>query len=350
MSPTEPSSHETVTPDPSTNTTAAGVPRTMRAALHRRYGGPEVLEVTEVDTPRVTPSTVLVQVEVAALNPLDWHQMTGTPWLVRSSSGWRRPKKPITGVDVAGHVAAVGDDVTEFAVGDAVVGVASGAAAQYAATTADRLTAKPDSVSFDDAAGMGVAAITALQGLRDHGRIQPGAHVLINGASGGVGCAAIQLSAWMQAEVTAVCSTRNVDLVRSLGAANVVDYTVADFTQTDDRYDLIFDNQGNQPLRACRDLLKPDGTYLLVGGPKKNRALGPIGRMIRALAMFRFSSRRAAVFIANENAEDLGVLADLMAEGSLETVTDSTHELDDIAAAMTQLASGHSRGKIIIHP
>lgn len=326
------------------------IPKTMRAGARHRYGDSSVLEVIEVETPPVASRTVMVEVVSAALNPLDWHMMTGTPWLVRLRAGLRRPKGPIIGVDFAGRVVAVGDGAAEYEPGEEVAGVTTGACAQYVATSADRLVPKPTNVTFDEAAGMGVAGVTALQGLRDKGEVKSGQKVLINGAAGGVGTAAVQLAKWMGAEVTAVCSTRNVELVRSLGADRVVDYTADDFTATDERYHVIFDNQGNRPLRRIRQLLTDDGVYLLVGGPKKNRVFGPVGHMIHALIRFQFSSKSVRSFIADERKEDIAQLASLMESGNLRTIVDTVYPLDDIAAAMDKLAEGHVRGKVIIKP
>lgn len=332
------------------SSTPPSVGATMRAAARDRYGDVDVLEVVETETPTVTPATVLVRVEAAALNPLDWHLLTGTPWLVRLRAGLRRPTAPVLGVDFAGRVVAVGNEVADVAPGDEVVGVADGSFAQYVAVSPDRLVPKPSGIGFGEAAGMGVAAVTALQGLRDKGELRAGQRVLVNGASGGVGTAAVQLAKWMGGHVTAVCSARNVELVRSLGADQVIAYDTADFTDTEQRYHLFFDNQGNRSLGDCRRVLTDDGIYLCVGGPKKNRVYGPIGRMISAFARFRFTKKRARAFIAEVAKDDLTVLADLMASGDLRTIVDATYPLDEIGAAMTKLAEGHVRGKLIINP
>lgn len=322
----------------------------MRAVGHLRYGGTEVVEL--LDRPVLTPiaDQVLVKVVAAAINPLDWHMMTGTPWIVRLQGGIRRPKKQVLAVDVAGMVVAVGPDVMELAVGDEVMGVASGAGAEYVIATPDRIVRKPAAVDFEEAAGMGVAAVTALQGLRDKASLKVGQRVLINGASGGVGLAAVQIAKHLGAEVTGVCSTRNIELVRSVGADHVVDYTNDDFTETGERYDVIFDNQGNRPLAACRKLLTSDGVYLLVGGPKSNRALGPIGRMIRALIYFKVTRRTAKVFVADERRDDLQYLSELMADGHLRTVIDKRYALEDAREAMDYLATGRARGKVLLVP
>lgn len=326
------------------------IPPTTRAVRHGRYGNSEVLEMVEVDTPSVTDDTVLVHVEAAALNPLDWHMMTGTPWLVRLQNGLRSPKRGQVGVDLAGRVVAVGAGVTDHEVGDDVVGVASGSCAEYVIASPERIVPKPADVSFPESAGMGVAALTALQGLRDKAEVGPGQHVLVNGSSGGVGLAAVQLAKWMGAEVTAVCSSRNVELVRSMGADHVVDYTADDFTDTNTRYDVVFDNQGNRTLRQIRRILTPEGTYLIVGGPKDNRAFGPMLRMAKALLRFSVGSQRACSFIAEQRLEDLLLLAELMESGDLQTVVDRTTGLDDIRDAMDHLATGHARGKVVITP
>lgn len=336
------------TPDSDSAPPAGPLPATMRAVTRSRYGDESVLSVADVALPPVGADTVLVEVQAATINPLDWHMMTGTPWLVRLGRGLRRPKGTGIGADLAGRVAAVGDDVTDFKAGDEVVGVGENTLAVYSRTTPDKLVGKPANVSWHDAAGIGVAALTALQGLRDHAPLEAGQRVLINGAAGGVGTAAVQIAKWMGAEVTAVCSTRNVELMRELGADHVVDYTIADFTDTTTRYHVLFDNQGNRPLGAMKRIIEPGGTYLVVGGPKKNRALGPILRMASSLIRFRVGPRRAKAFMATEQADDMLVLADLMRWGDLRTVIDSVRPLDEAAAAMADLAAGHARGKIVI--
>jgi NADPH:quinone reductase-like Zn-dependent oxidoreductase len=326
------------------------IPTTMRAAARYRYGGTDVLETVELDMPTIEAETVLIEVGAAAVNPLDWHMMTGTPWLVRQQAGVRRPKQPIIGVDVAGTVLAIGSDVQGIAVGDEVIGAADGSFATHSVLRPKSVVPKPAGVSMDDAAGMVVAGITALQGLRDKADLQPGQNVLINGASGGVGTAAIQLAKLMGAEVTAVCSTGNVDLVRSLGADHVVDYTTEDFADTDRRYDVFFDNQGNRSLRSCRGLLTDQGVYLMIGGAKTNPVFGPMGRMIRGLAFFAFGSKKAKPFIAEIHKDDLSYLAGLMGSGELRTVIDTVYPLDKVPEAMAQLGDGHVRGKLIIKP
>ena len=326
------------------------LPTTMRAVGHQRYGGAEVIECFERPVPAPTGDQVLIDVAAAAINPLDYHMMTGTPWLVRLQNGLRRPKNTRLAVDVAGTIVAVGPDCDGFVAGDEVMGVARGAGADFVLASPDRLVARPSGVDIEECAAMGVAAVTALQGLRDNARLRAGQRVLVNGASGGVGLAAVQIAKAMGAEVTAVCSTRNVELVRSVGADHVVDYTTDDFTDTHERYDVLFDNQGNRSLRACRRLLTKEGVYLLVGGPKKNRAVGPVGRMLRALVYFKLTGRRAKAFIAQEKADDIGHLAGMMAAGELRTIIDTRYALEDAGAAMEHLASGRARGKIVLVP
>ncbi|MEM7275081.1 MAG: NAD(P)-dependent alcohol dehydrogenase, partial [Actinomycetota bacterium] len=319
---------------------AGEVPATMRAVQRARYGGAEVLEVTEVEVPPVESGTVLVEVEAASVNPLDWHRMTGTPWLVRIGDGLRRPGSPGLGADLAGTVVAVGPDVAGLRPGDEVVGMGDGTFAQYVRVPADRVVPKPSAVGFDEAAGMGVAALTALQGLRDKAEVTAGQTVLINGAAGGVGTAAVQLARWLGAEVTGVCSTRNVELVRSLGAARVIDYTAEDLATIPERFDVMFDNQGNHSPATCRRLLSDDGTYLAVGGPKHNRVLGPMGRMLSAAIRFRFASQRARMFIAQANRPDLETLAGLLGSGELRTVVDTVYPMGRIREAIDHLATG----------
>ncbi len=330
--------------------TALTIPDTMRISAHYAYGDSSVLGIDTVPVPPVTPRMVLVEVVSAAINPLDWHMMTGTPWLVRMQGGFRKPKQNVLGVDLAGRVAAVGNEVTDFKPGDEVIGVTGSCFAQYVAAPADKLVLKPASVSFDEATGTGVAGITAMQGLRDKAGLSAGQHVLINGASGGVGTAAIQLAKWMGAEVTAVCSGRNIEMVKSLGADYVVDYTTDDFTKTDQHYDVIFDNQGNRKLGLMKEILVDGGVYLLVGGPKKNPMLGPMAHMLHAIVRFKFSNKSARPFIADASQKVVGELADLMAAGKLRTVIDTAYPLDEVALAMDQLAAGHISGKVVINP
>lgn len=327
------------------------IPDTMRAVVRDRYGNTSTLRVDDVAVPTPKEHGVLVEVHASTVNPADRYTMLGTPWLIRvgpMGKGLRRPKHPGLGMDLAGRVVAVGTEVSTFAPGDEVVGIGESTYAGYAMASADTLAKKPANASWHEAAGIGVASITALQGLRDVGGVEAGQKVLINGASGGVGTAAVQIARWMGAEVTAVCSTRNVDLVRELGADHVVDYTQADFTDTDERYDVIFDNQGNQPLGRLKRLLVPGGMYVVVGGKATSKLAGPMMRMLGAVIRFIPGDRQAKLFIAEEKTADLEVLADLMRFGDLRTVIDSVYPFDGVADAIDLLGTGRARGKIII--
>ncbi|MFN2419234.1 MAG: NAD(P)-dependent alcohol dehydrogenase, partial [Candidatus Limnocylindria bacterium] len=276
----------------------------MKAIVYRRYGSPDVLSLQDVDKPVVRDGDVLVRVHAAALNPIDWHLLRGHPYIVRPTSGWRRPKRNIPGMDVAGVVEAVGRDVTELKRGDEVFGEKSRACAQYVCGPAKLFVHKPANLTLEQAATIPVGGVTALQALRDNGRVQPGQTVLINGASGGVGTFAVQLAKVFGAEVTGVCSTRNVDLVRSLGADHVVDYTTHDFTRRGQRYDLIIDNAASRPLLAMRRVLAPSGTVVLVGA-SKGRWIAPIARILGARQLSRFSSQKMVGFMADVTRENL---------------------------------------------
>src|SRR5262249_9470486 len=278
------------------------------------------------------------------------HFMRGEPYLVRLAGGLRRPKDPRLGVDVAGQVEAVGRNVTQFKPGDEVFGSCRGALAEYASTSESALVLKPANATFEQAASVPVAATTALQGLRDKGKIQAGQKVLINGASGGVGTFAVQIAKSFGANVTGVCSTRNVEMVRSLGADQVIDYTKEDFTKGDQRYDLILDNVGNRSLWECKHVLTPQGKYVLIGGGGVNdgRWIGPLARPIKALLLSRFVTQDMGMMLAQINKEDLTVLRDLIASGKIKPVIDRTYTLSQIREAMGYLEAGHARGKVII--
>lgn len=322
---------------------------TMRAVTIRRYGSPDVIAVSEIERPTCGPDEVLIAVRAASVNPYDWHMMTGTPYLFRLQGGWRRPKATQLGVDVAGVVTAVGENTSRFAVGDEVFGGVAGSFAEYVAAKDDVLARKPANISFEEAAAVPVGAVTAVQGLRDHGRLEAGQHVLINGASGGVGTYAVQLAKHLGAEVTGVCSTRNVDMVRELGADQVVDYTTDDFTTHGAQYDLILDNVGNRKMSHYKRCLSPTGSYVVVGGPK-GRVLGPLVHMLKAFAAFKFGKRRAALFMARHTRSDSELFRDLLASGAMRSVIDTVYSLDDAAAAVRHLETGRARGKIIIRP
>jgi NADPH:quinone reductase-like Zn-dependent oxidoreductase len=291
----------------------------MKAIVQDRFGPPDVLELREIDPPEVGDDQVLVRVQAASVNPADWYAMVGAPYLARPQMGLRRPRSRL-GIDLAGVVEAVGGSVTRLRVGDEVFGAGSGALAEYAAVAADALVPKPANLSFEQAAAVPVAALTALQGLRDKGRVQPGHRVLINGASGGVGTFAVQLAKALGAEVTAVCSTRNVDTARSLGADRVLDYTREDFTRTDRRYHLLLDVAGSRPWSACQRVLEPRATLVLVGAPKGSRLLGPLGHIARvSLASLR-ASQKAVFFISKSTPDDLATLRELLEAGTVTPV------------------------------
>mgnify|MGYP003858930069 CR=1 FL=1 len=319
----------------------------MWAVVQDEYGPPDVLEHRETARPTVGAGEVLVRVHAAGANPADWHLMRGDPYVMRLMSGFRAPKDGVRGLDVAGRVEAVGEDVTRFRPGDEVFGEAAGSFAEYARANEDKLAAKPDTLTFEQAAAVPVAGVTALQGLRDKGEIRAGQTVLVNGASGGVGTFAVQIAAWLGAEVTGVCSTRNVELVRSLGADRVVDYTEADFTRGGERYDCVFDLVGNHSLSALRRALAPDGTLVLCGGGG-GRWIGPLGTTARAALLSPFLGQRLRSFLAETTDDDLAVLADLLEDGTVTPVVDRTYPLRETAEAIRYLEAGHARGKVVV--
>jgi NADPH:quinone reductase-like Zn-dependent oxidoreductase len=315
-----------------------------------RFGAPsEVVEVREVEKPVQTEDEVLVRVHAASLNFGDWYAVEGRPWVGRPSMGLRTPKSERLGTDYAGVVEAVGANVTDFQPGDEVFGGRSGALAEYVQARADRaIVRKPASASFEEAAAVPVAALTALQGLRDHGRVGPGQQVLVNGASGGVGSYAVQIAKALGAEVTAVCSPANVETARSLGALRVVDYTQEDFTRADARYDVLLDVAGSRSWRECTRVLGKDARLVIVGGQKRGRLLGPIGGLVGKKLGALVSSRTAPFFIAKFNKPDMEVLRDLLESGKVRSVIDRRYELGDVAEALDYLGEGHARGKVIV--
>lgn len=327
---------------------AAGTPL-MKAVVGRCYGSPDVLRVEEVARPAVADNQLLIRVHAAALNPLDWHFMRGTPYLVRLMAGFGRPDDVRVGVDFSGTVEAVGRRVSRFKPGDEVFGGKHGAAAEYVSVAEDGAIAlKPANISFEQAAAVPIAAITALQALRDQGKIHAGEKVLINGASGGVGTFAVQIAKAYGAEVTGVCSTRNLDMVRAIGADHVIDYTREDFTRSGQRYDLVFDTVGNRALLDYRRVLTPTGIFVGVGGESRDNWIGPMRRWLDARMLAPFVSQKLRMFLAELNAPDLTVLAGLMREGKVTPVIDRRYGLDEAADAMRYLEKGHARGKVII--
>jgi NADPH:quinone reductase-like Zn-dependent oxidoreductase len=323
----------------------------MKAIVYERYGPPDVLELREVDEPAAKDDQVLVRVHASSVNPLDWHMMTGTPYIARLGGGLRAPKKDQTpGVDLAGRVETVGDKVTRFRPGDEVFGTGTKTFAEYACAPVDQLAPKPANLTFEQAAAVPVAGITALQGLRDKGRLQPGQRVLIIGASGGVGTFAVQLAKAFGADVTGVCSTRNVDRVRSLGADQVVDYTQEDFTRRGERYDLVFQVAGTRSPSDLRRVLNPKGTLVLCSGEGGGRLLGPLGRIAGALVRSRFWSQRAVTWIANTSSKDLLDLKQLIEAGKVTPMIDRRHPLAEAPEALRYQGAGHTQGKTVITP
>jgi NADPH:quinone reductase-like Zn-dependent oxidoreductase len=324
----------------------------MKAVVYTSYGPPEVLEIRDIKKPVPNDDQVLVRVRAASVNPYDWHFIRGTPYIMRMMmGGLRKPKDPRVGVDYAGTVEAVGKNVTLLKPGDEVFGNRTGAFAEYVCVRADRAVAlKPANVTFEQAASVPVAALTALQGLRDHGKVQPGQKVLINGASGGVGTFAVQIAKTLGADVTGVCSGRNVDLVRSIGADHVINYTKEDFTKSNERYDVILDNVGTQPLSGFRRVLKPQGICVMIGGggPNDGNWVGPMSRPIKAKLMSPFIDQKMGMMMAQGNKADLNILADLMQSGKVTPVIDRTYPLSEIREAIRYLETGRARGKVII--
>jgi NADPH:quinone reductase-like Zn-dependent oxidoreductase len=322
---------------------------TMKTIVHKRYGRPRprVLDLGEVDMPVPEDDQVLVRVHASSVNPVEWYGVTG-PYFARVGAGFRKPKDPRLGADLAGVVEAVGRDVEDFVPGDEVFGSAPGAWAEYAVARAGRVALKPANVSFEEAATVPIAGLTALQALRDHGQLRPGQTVLINGASGGVGTFAIQLAKSFGADVTAVCSTRNVEQARALGADRVVDYTKEDFTSLGIRHDLLVDIAGSRSFLACRRALKPDATFVLVGGKMTYRGLGPLPHIAGTILKSRFRNQKTTFFVAKITTEHLSLMRDLIDAGKVRPVIERTYPLSEAGDALAYLGKGHARGKIAI--
>jgi NADPH:quinone reductase-like Zn-dependent oxidoreductase len=323
----------------------------MKAIVYCDYGLAN-LKLAAIAKPTPTDDQILVKVHAASVNPLDWHFIEGTPMIMRALGvGLRKPKDTRLGVDFAGTVEAVGKNVTQFKPGDEVFGGRDGAFAEYVCPRADRaVTLKPANITFEQAASVNIAGITALQAVRDKGKVQAGQKVLINGASGGVGTFAVQIAKSFGADVTGVCSTRNLDMVRSLGADHVIDYTKEDFAKGDQRYDVILDNVPNHSLSECRRVLNPQGKYVMIGGggPNDNRWIGPFGRLIQALVVSPFVSQKMGMMMAELKKSDLTILGDMMQSGKLKPVIDRTYKLSELPAAIAYLEEGHARGKVVI--
>jgi NADPH:quinone reductase-like Zn-dependent oxidoreductase len=321
----------------------------MKGIVHRCYGSAEVLKLETIEKPRPADNEVLVKVRAASVNPLDWHYLRGTPYIVRMDSGFGKPENPRIGVDFAGTVEAVGRHVTRFKPGDEVFGGKFGAFAEYVSVRDDRaIVLKPTNMTFEQAASVPIAAVTALQALRDKGKVQPGQKVLINGASGGVGTFAVQIAKANGADVTGVCSAKNVSMVKSIGADHVIDYTHEDYTQGAQNYDLIIDTVGSHSLLENRRVLNPNGILVIVGGPSDGLWIGPFVTPIEALVLSPFLSQKFVPFLAKLDPKDLTVLRELMQAGKVTPVIDRRYSLSEVPAAIRYLEEGHARGKVVI--
>jgi NADPH:quinone reductase-like Zn-dependent oxidoreductase len=322
----------------------------MKAIVYRCYGAPDVVKLEDVTKPVPADDRMLVKVHAASVNPLDWHFMRGKPYIMRPMAGFGAPKDTRMGVDFAGTVEAVGKDVTQFKPGDEVFGGADGAFAEYVTVRGKGSVAlKPANISFEQAAAVPIAAITALQALRDQGKLQAGQKVLINGASGGVGTFAVQIAKVLGGEVTGVCSTRNVALVQSIGADHVIDYTREDFTRGSQRYDLIVDNVGSHSAAQTRRALKPAGTLVIVGGSSGGPWLGGMSGAIEAKALAPFVSQKIGFFLAKLNHDDLDYLRQLLQDGKITPVIDRRYKLSETPEAIRYVEAGHARGKVVIN-
>ena len=314
----------------------------MKAIVQNEYGSPDVYELKEIDKPMVKDDEVLVRVHAAGLNAGDYFAMRGEPYMIRMSVGWPKPKNFIPGWDVAGTVEAVGHNVEQFQPGDEVFGACTGTCAEYVCAGEDKFALKPANLTFEQAAAVPTAAVTALRGLRDAGKVQPGQKVLINGASGGVGTFAVQVAKALGAEVTGVCSTGKVDMVRSIGANHVIDYTQEDFTQSGPRYDLILDNVGNHSFSDLRRALTPLGVII------PNSGHGGMGYVFKAFLLSPFMRQQERPFIATPNSEDLVVLKEMIEAGKITPVIDRTYPLSETPEAFRYLDEGHAQGKVVI--
>ena len=329
---------------------AAAPANPMKAIVHCDYGLAN-LKLADIEKPTPADDQILVRVHAVSVNPYDWHFVEGTPYVMRAMGvGLRKPKDTRLGVDFAGTVEAVGKNVTQYKPGDDVFGGREGAFAQYVCRRAvGSVAPKPAGLTFEQAASINIAGITALQGVRDKGKVQPGQKVLINGASGGVGTFAVQLAKNFGAEVTGVCSTRNIELVQSLGADHVIDYTKEDFTKGDQKYDVILDNVANHSLSECRRALTPNGIYVLIGGGGVNEQgfVGALGKALNAAVYSRFVRQKMGMMMADPSTKDLTLLADMMQSGKIKPVIDRTYKsLSEVPDAIRYLEQGHARGKV----
>jgi NADPH:quinone reductase-like Zn-dependent oxidoreductase len=319
----------------------------MKAIVHQQYGRPDVLELRETDRPVPEDDQVLVRVQASSVNPVEWYGVTG-PYFARLGNGLLKPKDTTVGADLAGRVEAVGRDVQELQPGDEVFGTSGSSWAEYTCARPARLARKPANLSYEEAAAVPVAGLTALQALRDKGRAQPGQKVLINGASGGVGTFAVQIAKSFGAQVTGVCSTRNVELVRSLGADRVVDYTQEDFTRSGERHDLMLDIAGSRSFFEFRRVLKPEATVVLVGGRMTYRGLGPLPHLIGTILKSRGRSQTVRFFVAKITSDDLRALGELLEAGKVRPVIDRRYKLSEAAEALGYLGERHARAKVVI--
>jgi NADPH:quinone reductase-like Zn-dependent oxidoreductase len=321
----------------------------MQAIVQDTYGSTDVLELRDIDRPEPSADEVLVRVRAAGVDRGVWHLMTGLPYPVRLAGyGVRAPKTPVLGADVAGVVEAVGTAVTRFRPGDEVFGIAKGSFAEYAVAEEGKLAPKPAGLSMAQAAAIAISGLAALQGLRDHGRVQPGQRVLVIGASGGVGTFAVQVAKALGAEVTGVCSTEKVDLVRSLGADHVIDYTQQDVTDGGERYDVILDIGGNTPLARLRRALAPKGSLVIAGGENGGRWLGGTDRQVRAMLLSPFVGQKLGTFISSENNWDMLVLKELVEAGKVTPAIDRTFPLSEVPSAIRHVSEGRARGKVVV--
>jgi NADPH:quinone reductase-like Zn-dependent oxidoreductase len=321
----------------------------MKAIVRDTYGSADVLELRDINEPVAEHDEVLVRVHAAGVDQGVWHVMAGLPYPIRLAGyGLRAPKTAVLGADVAGVVEAVGSDVTRFRPGDEVFGIAKGSYAEYARAREDKLAPKPANLAFEQAAVVAISGLTALQGLRDHAKVRPGQEVLIIGASGGVGTYAVQVAKALGAEVTGVCSTTKIDMVRSIGADHVIDYAREDFAQGEQRYDVILDIGGNSSLSRLRRALTPKGTLVIAGGETDGRWLGGTDRQLRALLLSPFVGQKLGTFVSRENHEDMIVLKDLIEAGKVAPVIDRTYPLSEVPEAIRYMRDGRARGKVVI--
>ncbi len=320
----------------------------MKAIVQEGYGSPDVLRLREVETPTVGDDGVLVRIHAASVNALDWHVTRGMPYIIRLAAGRNTPKDSIRGVDLAGRVVAAGNNVTRFKPGDDVFGGADGSFAEYAVTREERLAAKPSGITWEQAATLNVAGLTALQGLRDRAEVKAGQRVLINGAGGGVGTFAVQIAKWLGAHVTAVTRTENTGAVRSIGADDVIDYRVEDFTTgRRERYDVFFDIGGNRSLADCQRVMSRSAVFVAVGGPV-GRWLAPASRLLKVVLLSPLTKRRLIAFISKNDSAGLALLAELVRAGTITPVIDRSYDLTETTQALSYVGQGHARGKVVI--